>query len=166
MDIANIRRTLQRDDLGIDLRLPAEVNLDAMFNPTKATDSEYLDAVFHYAPKTTTNDRFELCLATPYMRELAWKYGHHNLILLDGTFGISKQKVLLFVVLALDSNRKGVPIAMIHFSAPTGNRQTAAGYDTRILTRLLKEWKDALELMRPTGTIFAPVVRISKFANI
>lgn len=94
------------------------------------------------------------------MRDAAWKYGHKKLIMIDGTFGISVQKILLFVVLAIDENSKGIPLAMIHFSAPAGNRQTAAGYDTAILKKLLGLWKESLERSRP-GEVFKPMVYIS-----
>ena len=79
------------------------------------------------------------------MREAAWKYAHRSQIILNGTFGVCNRKMLLFIVMAIDDDGKGVPLAFLLFSAPTKNKQTSAGYDTQILTELLREWKSALE---------------------
>ncbi|KAJ7831183.1 hypothetical protein B0H13DRAFT_2432002 [Mycena leptocephala] len=40
--------------------------------------------------------------------------------------------------MVIDENRKGVPVAFLMFSAPTGNKQSSAGYDTAILTKLIR----------------------------
>lgn len=53
----------------------------------------------------------------------------------------SVYKVLLFIVMGVDEDWKGVPFAFLLFSAPTGNRATHAGFDTRILTKLLTLWR-------------------------
>jgi hypothetical protein len=39
----------------------------------------------------------------------------------------------------------GVPVGFLLFSAPVGNRNTSAGYDSTILQTLLECWKDAVE---------------------
>ncbi|KIJ33979.1 hypothetical protein M422DRAFT_263934 [Sphaerobolus stellatus SS14] len=47
--------------------------------------------------------------------------------------------------MAVDEKGKGVPIAFLMFSAPSGNKQTSSGYNTEILTKLLQKWRDELE---------------------
>lgn len=102
------------------------------------------DAIFHYTPRTEENERLEICIATPEMKEAAWRYGHHSQVILDGTFGISNKKLLLFIVMGVDEANRGVPLAFLLFSAPGTNQKTAAGYDTAILERLLQAWKKAM----------------------
>jgi len=46
--------------------------------------------------------------------------------------------------MGLDENKKGVPLAFLLFSAPSGNRHTAAGYNTEIIARLINAWKKSL----------------------
>ncbi|KAJ8085721.1 hypothetical protein PM082_004539 [Marasmius tenuissimus] len=79
------------------------------------------------------------------MKEMAWKYGHKKQVLLDGTFGICKKKMLLFILLGIDEDHHGVPLAFLLFSAPSGNKLTSSGYDSAILAKLLKSFKDGME---------------------
>ena len=51
---------------------------------------------------------WELGISTPEQRKAAWKYGHGKLILMDGTFNVSDKRVLLFIVMVIDENWKGV----------------------------------------------------------
>jgi len=71
------------------------------------------------------------------MDDAAWKYGHHEQIILDGTFGICSSRMLLFIAMDVDEDGKGIPLAFFLFSAPTGNCATHAGYNTAILHKLL-----------------------------
>jgi hypothetical protein len=86
-------------------------------------------------------ERFEVCVATLDMCEAAWKYGHESQIILDGTFGVCNKKILLFIVMGVDEWEKGIPLAFLLFSALSGNRHTAAGYNMEVIARLLGEWK-------------------------
>lgn len=60
--------------------------------------------------------------------------------------------------MGIDDEHEGVPLAFFLFSAPTGNRQTAAGYDTEVLADLLAQWKSWLER---DGRQFRPLVAIT-----
>ncbi|KAJ6526095.1 hypothetical protein B0H19DRAFT_1275946 [Mycena capillaripes] len=88
------------------------------YNPTLA------HTIFHYSARAEKGERFE--------------------IILDGTFGVCDSRLLLFIVMAVDEDRKGVPVAFLLFSAPSGNKQTSADYDTSILEKLLRKWFDLL----------------------
>lgn len=116
--------------------------------PSAVTSSKFnkdlAEAVFHYSPRTSQNDRFEVCISTKEMRDATWKHAHHGQIHLDGTFGVCNKKVLLFIVMAVDEANRGVPLAFFLFSAPSGNKHTAAGYDTAVLERMLSVWKHSL----------------------
>jgi len=130
---------------GIKITEQAHLNIDEWLDPDSAQFNQTLrDAVFHYSPRATHGERFEVCIATPEMREAAWKYAHQSQIILDGTFGICDKKILLFIIMGLDENKKGVPLAFLLFSAPSGNRHTAAGYNTEIIARLIDQWKKSL----------------------
>ncbi|RKO88739.1 hypothetical protein BDK51DRAFT_1876, partial [Blyttiomyces helicus] len=114
------------------------------------------EAVFHYRPKTFESDRFELGIASPSMLAAAWQYGDGKLILMEGTFGVCLQNILLFVMLLIEENYYGVPIALFLFSAPLRNHQTSSGYDAATLERFLSKWK--VPLGEKDGTHFTPKI--------
>ncbi|KAF8580992.1 hypothetical protein K439DRAFT_1619397 [Ramaria rubella] len=93
------------------------------------------------------------------MVDAAWKYAHKKQIILDGTFGVCDRRMLLFIALGVDETGKGVPLAFLLFSAPTGNKATQAGYDTTVLYELLKAWHDSLGTWK--GEIFKPTIVIT-----
>lgn len=93
------------------------------------------------------------------MREASWKYGHNSQIILDGTFGLCDKRLLLFIVMGLDEERRGVPLVFLMFSAPSGNRQTSAGYNTEIIAKLLKKWQESLGMRG--GKAFKALVAIT-----
>jgi hypothetical protein len=99
------------------------------------------------------------------MNAAAWKYGHQNQIILDGTFGVCDSRLLLFIIMVVDENKKGVPVAFLMFSAPAGNKQSSAGYNTEILTKLIGMWKDSLTkcggLHSSPGVVFCPYTCIT-----
>jgi len=130
---------------GIKVTEQAHLNIDEWLDPESPQFNQTLrDAVFHYSPRATRGERFEVCIATPDMSEGAWKYSHKSQIILDGTFGVCDKKILLFIVMGVDEQGKGVPLAFFLFSAPSGNRHTAAGYNTEVIAHLLEEWKKSL----------------------
>ena len=130
---------------GIKITEQAHLNIDEWLDPDSAQFNQTLhDVVFHYSPRATWGEQVEICIATPEMREAAWKYAHQSQIILDGTFGVCDKKILLFIIMGLDENKKGVPLAFLLFSAPSGNRHTAAGYNTEIIARLINAWKKSL----------------------
>ncbi|CAG8544750.1 12617_t:CDS:1 [Cetraspora pellucida] len=110
----------------------------------KVDQSELKDACLYYQPHTKENNCLEIIISTYEQQEYAWKYGHQNLILVDGTFGISRHKLLLFIVMVIDSNNKGIPISFILFTPPRSNRLTSSGYDSKILERLFTIFRDKI----------------------
>lgn len=130
---------------GIDLNQDQHVNLHEWLQQDSPHFNQTLaNGVFHYKPRTKKQNRLEIGVATPEMRDAAWKYGHNSQILMDGTFGISSARMLLFIVMALDEDWKGVPLAFFIFSAPGDSKQTAAGYNTEILTLMLRLFANML----------------------
>ncbi|KAJ8094574.1 hypothetical protein PM082_010580 [Marasmius tenuissimus] len=148
--------------LGIDVKTPPQYNISDWLDPSSTSyKPEVARAIFHYSERAEAGDRFEACISTPEMDEAAWKYAHHSQLVLDGTFGVCTVRLLLFIALAIDSNGKGLPIALFLFSAPTGNRATHAGYNTAILEKILREWKTHLNHNRPDSDSFAPYSAIT-----
>ncbi|KAG8869638.1 hypothetical protein FRB97_000915 [Tulasnella sp. 331] len=144
---------------GIKTSQLPEVNIDRWLNPTSSAYQPLLhQAVLHYAPRTSKEGRFEACVVSKEMEEATWNYGHNSQIILDGTFGVCDSRLLLFIVMAVDDASHGVPLAFFLFSAPTGNRQTSAGYNSQILTLMLQKWKVWLE---HNGRTFEPKVAIT-----
>lgn len=146
--------------LGVDTTYPDYINVDSWLDSSSPNyNSTLASAVFHYSARASRDERFEICVANKEMREAAWKYGHHSQVMLDGTFGICDKKMLLFILMGVDENRKGVPLAFLLFSAPGGNRKTCAGYNTEIIHKLLRKWK--LSLGVRNGEAFEPYVAIT-----
>ncbi|KAF9783905.1 hypothetical protein BJ322DRAFT_972992, partial [Thelephora terrestris] len=126
--------------INVDVKPEANVNnwmkgTSPTFNPTIA------EAVFHYAPRVEAGERFELCISTPEMRSAAVQFVHKRQLILDGTFGLSASRLLVWIAMGVNEGNHGVPVAIFLFSAPSGAKATHAGYDTAILTKLLSKWK-------------------------
>lgn len=157
-------RTLYRQHhrlSGIDVKQKPHINVHAWLDPDSSQFNPILhDAIFHYAARIEQGDRFEVCIATDEMRKAAWKYGHDSQLILDGTFGVCDAKILLFIVMGIDEKKRGVPLAFLLFSAPSGNRHTSAGYDTSIIEGLLRHWAHALG-KTAGGKYFVPKVFIT-----
>ncbi|KAK7026686.1 hypothetical protein VNI00_015559 [Paramarasmius palmivorus] len=127
---------------GIKVSEPAHLNIHAWLDPSSPQYNKTLhEAIFYYQARQEKGDRFKACVATPEMKEASWKYAHNSQIILDGTFGICDRKILLFIIMGIDEERKGVPLAFLFFSAPSQNRHTAGGYSREILVELLNQWK-------------------------
>lgn len=145
---------------GVDVRRAPEYNLDDWLNPESPLfKPDIHEAIFHYKARSEKGERLQVCISTREMDEAAWKYAHHSQVVLDGTFGVCSTRLLLFIALAVDDHRKGVPIAFFLFSAPTGNRATQAGYNTEILHDLLSRWK--IHLSHGSKELFTPFVAIT-----
>ncbi|KAJ7210829.1 hypothetical protein GGX14DRAFT_394454 [Mycena pura] len=131
---------------GVKVTQKSEENIDGWLDPqSRDFNRTIAEAVFHYHARLAKEERLEVCVATPEMEDAAWKYGHKGQLLLDGTFGVTDSRLLLFIVMVVDEEWKGVPAAFLIFSAPTGNQQSSAGYDTTVLTRLLTAWREQLD---------------------
>ena len=147
-DASSIYRT-HATSLGITQRSCPEENLDKWFRQKTPSPPHpwFTEACLYYHPPTfdTTvaalEGRFALIISTPSQREAAWRYGHQKQVLMDGTFGITSARVLLFILMAIDNHFHGVPIAYILFSAREETKATHADYNTNILTELLQRFK-------------------------
>ena len=130
---------------GVKVTESAHLNLHEWLDKESPQYNHVLaEAVFYYSERAKKEDRLKVCVATQEMKEAAWKYAHKSQIILDGTFGVCDKKLLLFIVMGMDEDRKGVPLAFLFFSAHSGNRHTAAGYNTEIIQELLTKWKQTL----------------------
>ncbi|KAI0056510.1 hypothetical protein BV25DRAFT_1893981 [Artomyces pyxidatus] len=161
-DFRSLYRQYYRSQ-GIDITKAPERNIHNWLDPTSRHFKPAIhSAVFLYAPRTTATERFKLCICTKDMEDAAWSYVHDSQLMLDGTFGLSTSRILVWIAMGVDSGGKGVPVAIFLFSAPTGNRATHAGYDTRIITELLNSWKTWMS-SRPSaaGRAFEPAVAIT-----
>jgi len=143
-DIINFRNSITKDIWGIDIRNSVEKNIHQIFETTN--DEVIKVSTIFYKPKQSNQDRLMLVLATPEQREIAWKYGHNGIIHFDGTFGFSNKKVLLFVLLVINEDNKGIPIGYLLFSAASGAQRASSSYNHSILKELLKQYKDKLSI--------------------
>jgi hypothetical protein len=142
------------------MSLPAEYNVDAWLDRNSPQyKPELAQAIFHYRARKNASQRFQICIQTDDMKKATWRYSHQQQLILDGTFGICDCRVLLFIALGVDEDRKGVPLAFFLFSAPPDNLATQSGYDARILTDLLREW--VASMGKQDNRLFCPRVAIT-----
>lgn len=136
-----------RWEMGIPQRLLPEDNLHAWFrstNPQRPTPA-LTAAAMHYQPHIPgKTERFELILSTPEQRDLAWKFGHKRQLLMDGTFGVCTARVLVFILMVIDDQNHGIPIAFILFTAKKEHTAIHASYDGALLNTLIKKFKCAM----------------------
>ncbi|TFK60149.1 hypothetical protein BDN72DRAFT_779776, partial [Pluteus cervinus] len=140
-DASSLYRTIAKER-GIPQRTVPEANLDSWFRKQKPAPPSPLmtTSCLHYQPQQDEN-RFELIISTPEQQNAAWKYGHKKQILMDLTFGFSSARTLLAILMAIDENGKGIPIAFMIFTARKEAQATHASYDTQILDRLLQKFR-------------------------
>ncbi|KIJ29531.1 hypothetical protein M422DRAFT_269066 [Sphaerobolus stellatus SS14] len=144
---------------GVNTKRP-QINVGEWLDPLSPQYNATLaEAIFHYSPRAASNERFEVCIATKEMNEAAWKYPYQSQITVDGTLGVCDSKLLLFIVMGVDE-KKGVPLAFLMCSAPSKNKQTSSGYDTEILTKLMRKWRSDLKKMH-SGKAFEVLVAIT-----
>ncbi|KAJ7748874.1 hypothetical protein B0H16DRAFT_1319578, partial [Mycena metata] len=144
-ETTSLYRTLARER-GIP-QAPPQDNLDLWFravNP-RAPDPRLTASCLSYTPHIIgENDRFSLVIQTPEQKILAWKYGHKQQVLMDLTFGICSGRVLLTILMAIDEQNHGVPIAALLFSARQEAKAVHADYNGALLKKLLAEFKEAM----------------------
>ncbi|KAI0661954.1 hypothetical protein C8Q70DRAFT_909458, partial [Cubamyces menziesii] len=171
-DFRGLYRRHYREHFAVNIKARPEHNVHNWLDPeSRYFKSEIRDTIFYYSARTTKHDRLKVCISTPEMREAAWRYCHGGQLVLDGTFGLCASRLLLWIAMGVDEKNSGIPVAMFLFSAPTGTKQTHAGYDTAILTELLGSWRDWLSRpdhapLLPSGmsgppTMFAPAVAMT-----
>ena len=109
-DFSRLYRRYYRSQ-GINVDVKPEVNVDnwlktntSTFNPTIA------EAIFHYAPRVEGSERFELCISTPEMQSAAIKFVHKQQLILDGTFGLSASRLLIWIAMGVNEGNHGVPL--------------------------------------------------------
>ena len=78
------------------------------------------------------------------MKAAAWKYGHQKLIFIDFTFGFCSAHTLLLIIMVLDENHKGVPIAKIIFTATPDAKVTHTDYNGALVKCLIEKWRVGL----------------------
>ena len=118
-------------------------NLDCLFRDLDPDPpSPHLTAsLLFYRPLGQGNlDRLELILATERQRQMAWKFGHKKMMLMDGTFGVCSTCVLVFFLMVVDDRNVGVPVATVIFTPKEDAKAGHASYDGPLLRDLLKQW--------------------------
>ena len=83
---------------GLNVTQQDHINLDEWLNlDSPQCNHKLREAVFHYSARCAKEERLEVCIMTPAMKEAAWKYAHCSQVILDGTFGMCNKKTLLML---------------------------------------------------------------------
>lgn len=106
--------------MGIKQRSVVEENLDLWFraqNPQPPSPGMSESCLYYQPCGNDINDQFVVIISTPEQQAMAWQYGHKKLLLLNGTFGVNSTRLLLFIGMVINTDRKGIPVVFIHFTA-------------------------------------------------
>ncbi|KAJ3533425.1 hypothetical protein NM688_g7283 [Phlebia brevispora] len=159
-DLSRLYRLHYKASFGINLSITAERNVHNWVDDNPAVAKPHIRrAVFHYTPRGDNGQHFKICIATPEMKEAAWKYCHRRQVVIDGTFSLSTSRLLVWVALGVDEANRGMPVAIFLFSAPTGNRATHAGYDTKVIGEIMTIWRNWMGARN--GENFEPYVALT-----
>ncbi|KAJ7188449.1 hypothetical protein C8R46DRAFT_879117, partial [Mycena filopes] len=142
-ETTSLYRTLARER-GI-AQAPPQNNLDLWFRQSNPAppDPRLTASCIAYSPCLADDPegRFSIILCTPEQRLAAWRYGHKKQVLMDLTFGVCSGRVLLAILMAIDENNHGVPIAQIIFTARKAAKAVHADYNGQLLKELLGKYK-------------------------
>ncbi|KAJ3884390.1 hypothetical protein GG344DRAFT_35471, partial [Lentinula edodes] len=117
-DNTTLYRKLNRQTLNVDVTELPEYNIDNWLDPNlRDYNLTLANVVFYYSTQANADEQFKICISTKEMDEASRMYAHHSQLILDGTFGVCSSRLLLFIAMAIDEDRKGVPIAFFLFSA-------------------------------------------------
>ncbi|KZT19353.1 hypothetical protein NEOLEDRAFT_1152038 [Neolentinus lepideus HHB14362 ss-1] len=106
---------------------------------------ELQDSVMFYQPHVEgTMDWFILIISTKEMHARAWNYGHNGQLLMDGMFGFTSDRLLLFTLMAIDDCNCSIPVAYMLFSARQEAKATHADYNGELLSWIVQAWRDAM----------------------
>jgi hypothetical protein len=142
----SLYRTVARES-GIPQRTAAQDNLHLWFNSDKPCppDPRLSASCISYCPYIPgVTERLSIILTTPEQKLLAWKFGHKKQILMDLTFGVCSGRALLAILMALDDENKGLPVAFMMFTAKKQTKAVHADYDKALLEEQLKLWKEGM----------------------
>ncbi|KAJ7938246.1 hypothetical protein B0H13DRAFT_1550355, partial [Mycena leptocephala] len=134
-------------ETGISQRTAPENNLDSWFrsNNPAPPDPRLTASCLLYIPCVPgESERFSLIISTPEQQLLAWKFGHKRLMLMDLTFGFCNGRALLALLMVIDDQGKGLPVAEILFAAKKQAKAVHTDYDKVILDKLLGLWKTGM----------------------
>ncbi|KAJ9097952.1 hypothetical protein QFC20_006082 [Naganishia adeliensis] len=132
--------------VGLDPRQQAHVVMHRWMTPGNPGYNEQIALnVPHFESLAVGQERFEAVIITEQMREAAWRFGHRQQMILDGTFGVSQERLLCFILMVVDQNYRGVPVGFILFTPLAEHLATHGSYDADVLVRLLQAWKVGIE---------------------
>lgn len=103
--------------LALDPREQAHTVLHGWMTPEHPRYNEEIALnVSHFESLAIGQERFEAVIITEQMRDAAWRYGQGQQMILDGTFGVSQERLLCFILMVVDQNYRGLPVGFILFT--------------------------------------------------
>lgn len=145
-DISYMRGQSLEKKYGVTLSDAPVVSLHKLLTREPAAGQSVIgrqlqESVFLYQPETRTS-RLMLVICSNEMALAAREHAHGGVLLMDGTFNVCRDKVLLFLVLTIDNSGGSVPIAAFLFTPAKGAKSASASYDARILEQFLTRWRN------------------------
>lgn len=88
----------------------------------------------------TENKRFMLGPMTPQLRRDARMLCDAGVLQMDGTFGLTREKVNVLFLVTIDDNGKGIILRVLLFALNPIALSASASYDSELLKELLDRW--------------------------
>jgi hypothetical protein len=108
---------------GINVKQAPQYNLDKWANPQSPDYKPNIaTAISHYQVRVGQQDCLCIYIHTEEMRQSTWELAHQIQLILDGIFSLCDSQVLVFIAMAINEAKSGVPLAFFPFSAPAGKQ--------------------------------------------
>ncbi|RIB19246.1 hypothetical protein C2G38_2036221 [Gigaspora rosea] len=146
-DIKDARRWIKTEkQWPINVNRSVDYNLEGYFGDG-AQDPDLSNSVIYFEKRKHRHDHICLVLATQDQISLAWQYGHEKYIILDDSFETGNKKLLLYVIMVVDEQNKGIPVGYLLYSRPNNFYMMEANdHKYTILKKLLIEYKKRLNV--------------------
>jgi hypothetical protein len=161
----SLYRTIARSQ-GIFQWTTAKENLQNWFCADKPLlpDPLLSDTLLYYEPQhaNTPDSRFLLIFVAPIMRECMWQFAHGGQLLADITFGFSSTHANLMILMAIDNQFKGMPIAYIVFTACADTKAMHVDYNTKLMEKLIGLYAKGMGT-NVRGEQFSPSIAVTDY---
>ncbi|CAG8533602.1 33584_t:CDS:2, partial [Racocetra persica] len=160
-DVKDARRWIKtQKQWPINVNRSVDYNLEYYFGEG-AQDPDLFRSAIYFEKRKHRHDHVCLVLATEEQLSLAWQYGHEKCIILDDSFETGNKKLLLYVIMVIDEQNKGIPVGYLLFSKSNSpHAMEENNNEDIILQKLLIEYKKRLNNSNGNSQEFTPRIAI------
>ncbi|CAG8443059.1 2702_t:CDS:2 [Cetraspora pellucida] len=143
-DVKDARRWIKtQNQWPINVNRSVDYNLEYYFGEG-AQDPDLRNSAIYFERRQHRHGHVCLVLATDEQLSLAWQYGHEKCIILDDSFETGNKKLLLYVIMVIDEQKKGIPVGYLLFSKSNNPHTMEENNHEDTILKLLIEYKKRL----------------------